>query len=44
MSDIRGVVRYNGMHKHNIPFNNIMYFNLEFSGNEIKVKVALRET
>jgi hypothetical protein len=45
LSDIREVVRYNGIHIHSVIFYNIfMYFNLEFSSEEIKVKVAMRET
>jgi hypothetical protein len=38
------VVRYNGMHKHSIPLYNVTHFTLEFSGEEIKVKVNIRET
>jgi hypothetical protein len=34
LSDIRGVVRYNGLHKHSIPIAMFIYLNLEFSGEE----------
>jgi hypothetical protein len=32
------------MHKYSIQFYNVYGFNLEFSGEEIKLKVAMRET
>jgi hypothetical protein len=46
LSDIRGIVRYDGMHQHSVPLYSVNYFDLEFSGEKIKVrvKVAKRET
>jgi hypothetical protein len=38
------LIKYNGVHKHSIPFYNFRYFDLDFSAEEIKVKVAMRET
>jgi hypothetical protein len=38
------VVRHNGMNKYIIPLYNVLYFNSEFPGKEIKVNIAMRET
>jgi hypothetical protein len=42
LSDIRGVVRYNGMHNHSIPLHNVYYDQLSNSSNLHYVHVHIK--